>query len=104
MADLQIYCCWRQSAAVDPRRAAGSLTDKEWRAVLRASRAILTRAIQDRGTTMRDWRDIFGEPGDYQNERRVYGREGEPCPRCGAAVARVCLQGRGTYFCPACQG
>jgi formamidopyrimidine-DNA glycosylase len=99
-----IYACEILHAAViDPRRRADSLAREEWRRVAASARAILARAIADRGTTMSDWRDLHGEPGAYQHVRRVYRREGEACSRCGSSVARLPLQGRGTYFCPACQ-
>jgi formamidopyrimidine-DNA glycosylase len=99
-----IYACEILNAAgIDPWRAAGSLGLKEWSAVGKAMRAVLTRAVADRGTTRSDWRDAGGEPGAYQHRLRVYNRAGEPCPRCRTAIRRLPLAGRGTYFCPSCQ-
>lgn len=99
-----IYACEiLHAAGIDPRRPAEDLSYEEWRRVAAKARVILRRAIAARGTTMSDWRDLCGEPGAYQHTRRIYGREGEACKRCGATVVRQPLQGRGTYFCPACQ-
>ncbi|MHB1192557.1 MAG: bifunctional DNA-formamidopyrimidine glycosylase/DNA-(apurinic or apyrimidinic site) lyase [Longimicrobiales bacterium] len=69
----------------------------------RALRDVLRAAIRRRGTTIRDYRDADGSEGAYAARLRVYGREGEPCPACGTAVARVVLSNRSAYFCPACQ-
>ncbi|HSW30874.1 MAG TPA: bifunctional DNA-formamidopyrimidine glycosylase/DNA-(apurinic or apyrimidinic site) lyase [Longimicrobiales bacterium] len=68
-----------------------------------ALRDVLREAIGRRGTTIRDYRDAAGDEGAYAPRLRVYGREGEPCPACGTAVARVVLANRSAYFCPACQ-
>ena len=90
-------------AAVDPRRPAGSLTAAEWRKVEKAAVAVLRRAVACRGTTVSDWRDLFGVSGTNQNNLEVYSREGAPCRRCGGPIERTTMGGRGTWFCPACQ-
>ncbi|MGB7296603.1 MAG: bifunctional DNA-formamidopyrimidine glycosylase/DNA-(apurinic or apyrimidinic site) lyase [Candidatus Aminicenantales bacterium] len=64
---------------------------------------ILTEAIAFKGTTVRDFRDGFGVVGSFQNRLRVYGREGELCPRCGSRLRRIRLSGRSAHFCPCCQ-
>jgi formamidopyrimidine-DNA glycosylase len=69
----------------------------------RAIRDVLRAAIRRGGTTIRDYRDTDGGEGAYATRLRVYGREGQPCPGCGAPVARVVLSNRSAYFCPACQ-
>jgi len=65
--------------------------------------ALLSGAVERGGTTLRNYRDSDGRAGGYQAALNVYGREGEPCPRCGAAIRKVRLGGRGTHFCPKCQ-
>ncbi len=65
---------------------------------------VLSRAIERRGSSIRDYVGGSGTPGSYQAEFRVYGRPGEPCPRCGRPIERVRLAGRSTHFCPRCQG
>ncbi len=64
---------------------------------------VLTRAIQRRGSSIRDYVGASGERGEYQNEFLVYGRTGKPCPRCKQPIVRVRLAGRSTHFCPRCQ-
>jgi len=99
-----IYACEiLHAAAVDPRRKTGSLSRKEWRKIAAAARDILTTAVSCRGTSVSDWRDLFGREGEYQNHLAVYGRTGKDCPRCCGTVVRENLGGRGTFFCPACQ-
>jgi formamidopyrimidine-DNA glycosylase len=99
-----IYACEiLHRAAVDPRRPAGSLSATEWRAMSQAAEEILHRAVVCRGTTVSDWRDLYGCGGTNQDHLKVYGRQGKPCPRCGCAIERATLSGRGTWFCPSCQ-
>jgi len=64
---------------------------------------VLNEAIAFKGTTVRDYRDGEGLEGLYQNRLQVYGREGEPCPRCGTPIKRIRVSGRSTHFCPRCQ-
>lgn len=90
-------------AGVNPLRPAGELGEGEVAAVAEALREVLEEAIAARGTTFSDYRDGEGRPGGFGPRLRVYGREGEPCPRCGHPVTRGRLGGRSTYFCPCCQ-
>jgi formamidopyrimidine-DNA glycosylase len=92
---------WR--ARVHPLRPAGALTTDEVRSLHRAVRSALRAGIARQGATLRDYRTPSGEPGGMQREFNVYGREGEPCPRCGTPIERTRAGGRGTWFCPACQ-
>jgi formamidopyrimidine-DNA glycosylase len=64
---------------------------------------VLRRAINRRGSSIRNYVGGSGLQGNYQNEFRVYGRTGEPCVRCGSPLERVRLAGRSTHFCPNCQ-
>jgi len=99
-----IYACEiLHGAGVEPRRPAGSLTAGEWRKVQQAAERILPRAVACRGTTVSDWRDLFGTSGTNQENLEVYAREGEACRRCGTEIRRLVIGGRGTWFCPSCQ-
>jgi formamidopyrimidine-DNA glycosylase len=69
----------------------------------RALRAVLSEAIQARGSTIRDYRQSDGSSGRFQNRHRVYGRAGLPCRRCRGTIDRMVLAGRGTYYCKRCQ-
>jgi formamidopyrimidine-DNA glycosylase len=66
---------------------------------------IVGEAVAARGSSLADrqYVDLFGRIGSYQDQHRVYAREGEPCLRCGHAVRRVVFQQRSSFFCPNCQ-
>lgn len=68
-----------------------------------AIREVLTEAIGSGGTTFSNYRDAFGNVGDYYERRRVYSRTDEPCVACGTPIMRIVVGGRGTHFCPQCQ-
>ncbi|NLD42084.1 MAG: bifunctional DNA-formamidopyrimidine glycosylase/DNA-(apurinic or apyrimidinic site) lyase [Chloroflexi bacterium] len=91
-------------ARLHPRRRGSTLAEEESARLHDAMRAVLRRAIAARGTTLRDYRDAFNAPGSNQDGLAVYGRAGQPCPRCGAAITREVVAGRGTHVCPVCQG
>ena len=90
-------------ARVSPSRPAGRLGAEGARALTTAVREVLEFAIDNGGTTLRDFVGADGEPGENGEYLLVYGRAGEPCGRCGSAIRRVVIQGRATYFCPTCQ-
>jgi formamidopyrimidine-DNA glycosylase len=90
-------------ARLHPARLACDLADAESERLRRAVAAVLRRAIQRRGSSIRNYVGGSGLQGEYQNEFRVYGRTGEPCPRCGDAIACLRLAGRSSHFCPMCQ-
>ena len=73
------------------------------REALSSFEAVLTRAIGARGSTIRDYVGGSGLRGRFQNEFAVYGRTGEACPACGAAVAVARYAGRASHYCPLCQ-
>ena len=91
------------AAGVHPRRKANTLSQDEIRAIHAATRDILGRAIELRGTTFDSYHDAFGETGKFQHQLRVFARAGEPCPVCGAEIVKSRVAGRGTHTCPACQ-
>ncbi len=92
------------AAGVDPSRAAGSLAPAETARVHAEVRRILTAAIASQGTTFRDYRTGTGERGNFQLELFVYGREGEPCRRCGTRLTGThAIDARITVFCHRCQ-
>jgi formamidopyrimidine-DNA glycosylase len=91
------------AAGVHPTRKANTLTPEEISAIYAATRDILGRAIELRGTTFDSYHDAFGETGKFQHQLRIFTRAGEPCPRCGTEIAKSRVAGRGTYACPACQ-
>jgi formamidopyrimidine-DNA glycosylase len=86
-------------------RPSDSLSSQEVRRLYRAMQEVLQDAIRFRGTTLDDeaYLDLFGKPGEFQNELKVYGRTGLPCRRCRTPIQAVKISGRNAYFCPQCQ-
>jgi formamidopyrimidine-DNA glycosylase len=69
----------------------------------RGIRRALRLGIERQGASLRDYARPDGGNGAMQAEFRVYGRDGEPCDRCRALIAKTRVGGRGTHFCPRCQ-
>jgi formamidopyrimidine-DNA glycosylase len=86
-------------------RLSDTLSSQEVRRLYRAIQETVQDAIKMRGTTLDDeaYVDLFGKPGEYQGELKVYGREGEPCRRCRTQIQTVKVSQRTSYFCPQCQ-
>ena len=92
------------AARVDPSRPSNRLTEAEVTLLHHELRRILDAAIASNGTTIRDYRTGTGDSGNFQLELLVYGREGEPCRRCGTTLTGThTLDGRITVFCHRCQ-
>ena len=92
------------AAGIDPSKAARKLTPDDHRRLHAEIRRILEAAIRSNGTTVRDYRTGTGEEGNFQLELLVYGREGEPCRRCGTRLAGThTIDARITVFCHRCQ-
>jgi len=99
-----IYACEILFAAgLHPATPAGRLSRKDWGRILKETRRILKEAIRQGGTTVANYLNSRGEAGLFQVQLLVYGREGEPCRRCGAPIARLIQAGRSSFFCPKCQ-
>jgi formamidopyrimidine-DNA glycosylase len=92
---------WR--AKIHPARLGARLSRTQVAALHRALRQVLLRAIASRGSSISDFVDADGRPGDYQRRHRAYGREGKPCARCKTRIRRTIVAGRSSYFCPRCQ-
>lgn len=90
-------------AGIHPQRPALQLTGDELARLHAAVRAVLREAVEQGGTTIRDYVDGNGVPGGFQRRLRVYGRAGEACPCCGGPIERLRVAGRGTHVCPRCQ-
>ncbi len=90
-------------AKLHPLTRAESLRPGEARKLWSAMREILRKAVEAGGSSIRDYKDDEGEEGNFQLAHRVYGCAGRPCRRCGAAVVRIVVGGRASFFCPRCQ-
>ncbi|MFQ5767299.1 MAG: bifunctional DNA-formamidopyrimidine glycosylase/DNA-(apurinic or apyrimidinic site) lyase [Acidobacteriota bacterium] len=99
-----IYACESLHAAgLHPRRPAGRISLASWGRLTGAIRQVLAAAIDDGGTTLRDFRNGRDEPGFFGPRLEVYGRETAPCRRCRRPIRRIVLAGRSTFYCPGCQ-
>jgi len=90
-------------AKLSPLRVAATLTDREVAALAGAVRSVLTKAVEARGSTLRDYRDPLGEAGGFVASHRVYGRAGLACVECGRTLASGTVGQRTTVWCPRCQ-
>lgn len=90
-------------AGLHPERRGSTLTDAECDRLRTAIESVIARAIESRGSTIRDYVGGSGLRGEFQNEHAVYGRTGEPCVTCAKEIVRVVLGGRSSHFCPTCQ-
>lgn len=91
-------------AGIDPSRGADRLSHPEWQALHAALQRILRASVGARGTSFRDYRDASGGRGGYVAFLSAYGREGEPCTRCGRRlIGTHAVDGRNTVFCAHCQ-
>jgi formamidopyrimidine-DNA glycosylase len=92
---------WR--AGLHPLRRSDGLSVAEVVRLHAAIQDVLREAIAHGGTTLRDYRSADDAPGRHQWSLAVYGREGQPCLRCGEAIVRMVVQQRSSYYCPRCQ-
>ena len=90
-------------AGIRPRRRASTLTRAQLRRLYESVQQVLNEAIAAGGSSVSDYVDAEGEPGFFQFQHRVYGREGEPCLTCGTPIKRVVISGRSSHYCPKCQ-
>ena len=90
-------------AKIHPAHLGTKLNADQVERLYKELQKILQRAIELRGSSISDFLDADGEPGEYQQHHRVYGQEGKPCIRCKTAIRRVMVAGRSSYFCPQCQ-
>jgi formamidopyrimidine-DNA glycosylase len=99
-----IYACEILfQAKVRPGRAARRIAREEAQRIAHFTKAILRHAIGEGGTTFRNYRDSRGLPGRFATNLQVYGREGEQCYQCGAAIKCRVLGQRSSFYCPSCQ-
>lgn len=90
-------------SGIYPSRAAGRVSKARYRILVSNIKQVLTSAIQQGGTTLRDFVGGDGKPGYFQQTLFVYGRQGRPCKHCGQVLEEVRHSGRSTVFCGSCQ-
>lgn len=90
-------------AKVHPQREVSSLSEEELKNIYLALKEILLLAIKLGGESISDYRRPSGDKGYYDKVRKVYRKEGQPCPRCKTKIKRIKVGGRSAHFCPKCQ-
>jgi formamidopyrimidine-DNA glycosylase len=91
------------AAGVRPGRRAGRVTRRECAAIVDGVQRVMRRSIETGGSSISDYVAPDGSDGRYQDERRIYARDGESCLDCGGRVRKRFVAQRGTHYCPACQ-
>lgn len=91
-------------AGIHPLKTASSLPKAKVERLHREIQATLREAIEREGSSFDPfYRTPEGQPGSYQEQFRVYGRQGKPCRECGGPIQRIVVGQRGTHFCKRCQ-
>lgn len=91
------------AAGISPLRRADRISLARYQHLVNAIKDILQRAIEQGGTTLRDFTQQDGKPGYFQQTLNVYGRGKLPCPDCTAAIKQITQAQRSTFYCPHCQ-
>lgn len=90
-------------SGIDPRRAAGRVSAKRYAVLTAAIKEVLAKAIEQGGTTLKDFAQSDGNPGYFAQHLRVYGRAGKECEVCSTEIKSVVIGQRNTFYCPNCQ-
>lgn len=90
-------------AGISPKCAANKVSKKRYALLTQCIKQVLARAIEQGGTTLRDFVQAEGKPGYFQQELNVYGRAGEPCNTCGELIKQIKQGQRSTFYCGNCQ-
>lgn len=90
-------------AGLHPNRTVGTLNTSDTEKLLACLRMVLTKAVQARGTSIKDYVDALNVRGTFQYQLQVYGRGGLPCNRCGRTLDKLTVAGRTTVCCRSCQ-
>jgi len=99
-----IYACESlYHAGIRPTKQSGKTTLAQWGKWIDCLRDVLNKSIASGGTTLRDFFDPNGSQGYFSVSLSVYGKEGQPCPKCGHPISRLVQTGRSTFFCKLCQ-
>jgi formamidopyrimidine-DNA glycosylase len=90
-------------AGIHPLRPAGRLTASDWARLREGIEAALAAGIEAKGASIDDFRHVDGATGSFQDRFLIHTRAGQPCVRCGRAIRKIVVVGRGTYVCETCQ-
>ncbi|WP_413285401.1 bifunctional DNA-formamidopyrimidine glycosylase/DNA-(apurinic or apyrimidinic site) lyase [Vibrio sp. MA40-2] len=90
-------------AKIHPLTPAGTLQLEQWQELVQQIKQVLATAIEQGGTTLKDFNQADGKPGYFAQELRVYGKANEGCPICGERIHQLKIGQRNSYFCLTCQ-
>jgi formamidopyrimidine-DNA glycosylase len=90
-------------AGIHPNRKANGLSKKGYLQLTIEIKQVLAKAIEQGGTTLKDFQQSDGKPGYFAQQLNVYGRSGEPCPTCGKAISQCKIGQRSSFYCSECQ-
>lgn len=90
-------------AKIHPETKTEKLTQDNLKKIYQAIKKVLKTGIKQGGSSISDYRNIFGEKGNYQKKLKVYGRSGKKCLVCGETIKKITISTRSTFFCPKCQ-
>ncbi|WP_438865510.1 bifunctional DNA-formamidopyrimidine glycosylase/DNA-(apurinic or apyrimidinic site) lyase [Neptunicella sp.] len=88
---------------IDPRKAAGKVSKKKYHQLTEQIKIVLAKAIQQGGTTLKDFAQADGKPGYFAQQLQVYGRKGEQCHQCDSLIESITIGQRNSFYCPNCQ-
>jgi len=90
-------------AGISPEVTAGNISLLGYKALVDAIKTVLTSAIEQGGTTLRDFVQAEGKPGYFQQQLRVYGQAGKQCTICSTLIRKITQGQRSSFYCPQCQ-
>ncbi|MBC7001873.1 bifunctional DNA-formamidopyrimidine glycosylase/DNA-(apurinic or apyrimidinic site) lyase [Photobacterium sp. BZF1] len=91
------------AAGIHPKREAGKISAQRLALLVDEIKSVLAFAIEQGGTTLKDFKNADGKPGYFAQELQVYGKGGEPCPRCDKPLSEAKIGQRATVYCSDCQ-
>lgn len=97
-ANESLFLC-----GIDPRRKASTISKARYQRLVAIVKQVLAEAIEQGGTTLRDFTQSDGKPGYFQQQLRVYGRAGETCLHCGNSIKQITQGQRSSFYCSSCQ-
>ena len=99
-----IYACESLfMAGISPKRAAGNVSKGRYQTLVNAIKEVLKKAIEQGGTSLKDFTQVEGNPGYFQQQLFAYGRAGEPCLQCDSSIKQIKQGQRSTFYCSQCQ-
>ena len=90
-------------AQISPHRPSSTLKKHEWQSIITCTKEVLMKAIEQGGTTIKNFMSPLGTLGYFANSLLVYGQDGQPCIKCETTIVRVVDSQRSSFFCPECQ-